>query len=36
MIKQAIEKVFGSRHDRERRRVQPIVDQINADYARLQ
>jgi preprotein translocase subunit SecA len=28
--------VFGTRHDRERKRVQPIVDQINEQYARLQ
>ncbi|HYS69262.1 MAG TPA: hypothetical protein VEM14_03420, partial [Gemmatimonadaceae bacterium] len=28
--------VFGSRHDRERKRVQPIVDEINEHYARLQ
>jgi len=28
--------VFGSRHDRERKRVQPVVDQINEHYARLQ
>ena len=31
-----IKSVFGTRHDRERRRVQPLVDQINAEYARLQ
>jgi preprotein translocase subunit SecA len=28
--------VFGTRHDRERKRVQPIVDEINEHYARLQ
>ena len=28
--------VFGSRHDRERKRVQPIVDEINEHYARLE
>ncbi|HEU4748211.1 MAG TPA: hypothetical protein VFS56_06890, partial [Gemmatimonadaceae bacterium] len=28
--------VFGSRHDRERKRVQPIVDEINEHYDRLQ
>src|ERR1700674_5764611 len=28
--------VFGTRHDRERKRVQPVVDQINEHYARLQ
>ncbi|MBI1810034.1 MAG: preprotein translocase subunit SecA, partial [Gemmatimonadetes bacterium] len=28
--------MFGTRHERERKRVQPIVDEINAEYARLQ
>ncbi|HEX5577477.1 MAG TPA: hypothetical protein VFX40_03825, partial [Gemmatimonadaceae bacterium] len=28
--------VFGTRHDRERKRVQPIVDSINAEYEKLQ
>src|ERR1700687_2386586 len=28
--------VFGTRHDREGKRVQPIVDEINEHYARLQ
>ena len=28
--------VFGTRHDRERKRIQPIVDEINEQYARLQ
>src|SRR3982751_5361258 len=28
--------VFGTRHDRERKRVQPIVDDINEHYERLQ
>ena len=28
--------VFGTRHERERKRVQPIVDEINDHYARLQ
>ena len=28
--------VFGTRHERERKRVQPIVDEINEQYARLQ
>ena len=36
MLKQVIGKVFGSRHERERRRVQPIVDAINEHYERLQ
>jgi preprotein translocase subunit SecA len=31
-----LSNVFGSRHDRERKRVQPIVDDINEHYARLQ
>ncbi len=31
-----IKSVFGTRHDRERRRVQPLVDEINVEYARLQ
>src|SRR5665213_3572366 len=31
-----IKNVFGTRHDRERRRVQPLVDTINAEYAKLQ
>lgn len=28
--------VFGTRHERERKRVQPVVDEINEHYARLQ
>ncbi|HEY1952522.1 MAG TPA: hypothetical protein VGG76_06925, partial [Gemmatimonadaceae bacterium] len=28
--------VFGTRHERERKRVQPIVDEINEHYERLQ
>src|SRR5688500_12158134 len=28
--------VFGTRHDRERKRIQPIVDTINVEYERLQ
>ena len=35
MLKQLIGAVFGTRHQREQRRVQPIVDEINAHYARL-
>jgi preprotein translocase subunit SecA len=31
-----IKNVFGTRHDRERRRVQPLVNVINEEYARLQ
>ena len=29
MVKTRLNTVFGSRHERERRRVQPIVDEIN-------
>src|SRR3954470_8055353 len=36
MLKRVISAVLGSRHERERRRVQPIVDRINEEYARLQ
>lgn len=36
MLKQLIGAVFGTRHQREQKRVQPIVDEINAHYARLQ
>jgi preprotein translocase subunit SecA len=31
-----LSSVFGSRHERERKRIQPIVDEINEHYARLQ
>src|SRR6185312_5447708 len=36
MLKGVLGRVFGTRHERERRRVQPIVDEINEHYARLQ
>jgi preprotein translocase subunit SecA len=36
MIKGILSKMFGTRHERERKRVQPIVDEINAHYERLQ
>jgi len=36
MIKGLISAVIGTRHDRERRKIQPIVDEINEEYARLQ
>ena len=36
MLKQVMGRVFGTRHDRERRRVQPIVGAINEHYERLQ
>ncbi len=35
MLKKLIGAVFGTRHEREQRRVQPIVDEINGQYARL-
>ena len=35
MLKKLIGAVFGTRHQREQRRVQPIVDEINGHYARL-
>jgi preprotein translocase subunit SecA len=36
MVKTLLTKVFGSRHERERKRVQPIVDEINDHGERLQ
>jgi len=36
MLKGMLQGVFGTRHERERKRVQPIVDTINEEYARLQ
>ena len=36
MIKRVIRAVLGTRHERERKRIQPIVDEINEHYARLQ
>src|SRR5688572_13833813 len=35
MLKGIVAKFVGTRHERERRRVQPIVDEINEHYARL-
>jgi len=35
MLKRVISAVIGTRHERESRRVQPIVDAINESYARL-
>ena len=35
MLKGMLQGVFGSRHERERKRVQPIVDAINEEYERL-
>jgi preprotein translocase subunit SecA len=36
MLKGLLTGVFGTRHERERKRVQPIVDAINDEYERLQ
>ena len=36
MLKGILSKVFGTRHERERKRVQPIVDEINQHFERLQ
>src|SRR2546423_15090463 len=36
MIKRVISAIVGSRHERERRRIQPIVDEINAWDEKLQ
>ena len=36
MLKKLLGSVFGTRHERERKRVQPIVDEINGHGARLQ
>jgi len=36
MLKRVISAVIGTRHDRERKKIQPIVDEINEHYARLQ
>ena len=35
MLKGMLAGVFGTRHERERKRVQPIVDTINEEYERL-
>ena len=36
MFKRVISAVIGTRHERERKKIQPIVDEINEQYARLQ
>ena len=36
MLKPILTVVFGTRHEREMKRVRPIVDEINAEYERLQ
>ncbi len=35
MFKRVINAVLGNRHERERKKIQPIVDEINEHYARL-
>jgi preprotein translocase subunit SecA len=35
MLKRLISGVFGTRHERERKRIQPLVDEINGHYERL-
>src|SRR5574338_104838 len=35
MLKPLLTSIFGTRHDRELKRVQPIVAAINAEYERL-
>ena len=35
MLKRVISAVIGSRHERERKKIQPIVDEINEQYERL-
>src|SRR5215207_3367273 len=36
MLKKVISAVIGTRHERESKRIRPVVDAINAEYARLQ
>ena len=36
MLKRLVTAMMGTRHDRERRRIQPRVDEINQHYERLQ
>jgi Preprotein translocase subunit SecA (ATPase, RNA helicase) len=36
MLGNVLSGMFGTRHDRERKRVQPIVDEINERYAPLE
>ncbi|MHB0948290.1 MAG: preprotein translocase subunit SecA [Gemmatimonadaceae bacterium] len=35
MLKRLVTAVMGTRHERERKKIQPIVDAINAEYERL-
>ena len=36
MLKKVISAVIGTRHERESKRIRPVVDAINAEYVRLQ
>src|SRR5206468_1870873 len=36
MLKSVIQALFGTRHQRELKRLWPIVDQVNAEWERLQ
>ena len=36
MLKTIVQAIFGTRHQRELKRLQPIVDQINEEFERLQ
>src|SRR5687768_17433093 len=36
MLKELVKSVFGSRHDREVKRLTPRVDEVNAHWERLQ
>ena len=36
MLKTVLSKVFGTRHERERKRIQPIVDEINEHAPQLE
>ena len=35
MLKSVLSSVFGTRHEREVKRIQPLIDAINAEYERL-
>ena len=35
MLKTVLSSLFGSRHEREVKRIQPLIDEINAEYERL-
>ena len=36
MLKNLVRSVFGTRHDREVKRLGPVVDEINVHFERLQ